>query len=150
MNMLKKSLIITIGCIIAIAISGCNLNDDDGTRFYYEAMEVQSANFPAFFERGNIYRIDVVLNLPSNCHYFEGFDFNATGDTKTERTIYPIATVLDRTDCVEYSDRTINAFFNFDVLFNETYVFKLYTGKNENGDDEFLIYEVPVGRPAPN
>lgn len=150
MDMLKKSLILTITMALATTLNSCVINDDDGSRYYYQAMEVISANFPAYFERGMTYRIDVVLDLPSNCHYFEGFDFTSTGDTDTERTIYPIATVLDRTDCVEYTDRTRNVFFNFQVLFNDTYVFKMYSGKDENGEDEFIIYEVPVGRPTDN
>lgn len=144
MKMLKKFLLCSFLCVFATTLSSCDLNDDDGTTYYFEAVETISALFPAEFERGRVYRIEVVVNRPSSCHFIEGFDFNRTGETATERTIYPIASVLNRTDCEDFTDRTFNTSFNFEVLFSETYVFKLYAGEDENGDEQFLIYEVPV------
>lgn len=146
MNMLKKFLVLTLFCALALSLHSCNNDDDDGTRYYLEALEVVAADLPTSFVRGGTYRIYVDMRLPSNCHFFEGFDFQQTGDTMTERTIYPIAAVLDRTDCQEYDARNTDAYFNFQVLFTGTYVFKFYAGQDENGEEQFLIYEVPVAR----
>lgn len=142
---MKKLLVCLLVFPLLTLVQGCD-NDDDFT-YSFEAVEVLSAEFPESFELGQVYRIDVVLAQPSDCHFFEGFDFLRTGETNTERTIFAISSVINRNDCVTLTDETITAYFNFEVLYTGTYVFKLYTGTDENGDDEFLIYEVPVITP---
>lgn len=140
---MKRFLIYLLVIPLFTVLQGCDL-DDDGARYYFETLEILSADFPESFEQGQIYRVDVTMVRPSNCHFFEGFDFFRTGDTNTERTVYAIGSVLDQNDCTELTEETITAYFDFEVLFSDTYVFKLYAGTDENGEDQFLIYEVPV------
>ncbi|WP_224488274.1 hypothetical protein [Robertkochia flava] len=147
---MKKLLIYIVVLPFLLTLHGCDLNDDDGVDYYFEALEVVSADFPESFEFGKIYRIDVTMLRPSTCHYFEGFDFSRTGDTNTERTIYPISSVVERTNCEELPEETITSFFDFEVLFTDTYVFKLYSGTDTSGEDQFIVYEVPVVNPQTN
>lgn len=144
---MKKYLVYLIIFPLIIAFQGCDLNDDNDFSYSFEALEITDAEFPDSFELGQIYRIYVSMNKPSDCHYFEGFDFYRTGETATERTVYAIGSVLNRSDCLPLEEETIIAYFNFEVLFTGTYVFKLYTGTDENGENDFLIYEVPVITP---
>ncbi len=141
---MKKLLVYLLVLPTFALLQGCDFDDDNYTPIYFQTLETLEAVFPESFELGQVYRIDVTMARPSNCHFFEGFDFYRTGSTTTERTIFPIASVLGRNDCMELTEETTTAFFNFEVLYTGTYVFKLYTGTDENGDDQFLIYEVPV------
>lgn len=141
---MKRFLVYFLVFPLISLMQGCDADDDHYTAIYFDTLEVVEADFPESFELGGVYQIDVTMARPSSCHFFEGFDFYRTGETTTERTIFPIASVFDRNDCTTLTDETITAFFNFEVLYTGTYVFKLYTGTDENGDDEFLIYEVPV------
>lgn len=147
---MKKFLKCLILPVLLFNLQGCDLNDDDGFQYYFEALEVVSAEFPENFELGRIYRIDVTMLRPSTCHYFEGFDFNRTGNTQTERTIYPVSSVVQSDNCETLIEETITTFFDFEVLFTDTYVFKLYSGTDTNGEDMYLIYEVPVINPQVN
>ncbi|UOB15954.1 hypothetical protein [Abyssalbus ytuae] len=122
--------------------SSCSLDDDHQSNFHFEALEVVSADFPETFEYGNIYRINVTFNRPTTCHYFEGFDFNRTGET--ERTIYGVASVLEDEKCEDLTDSEVENYFDFEVIYTGTYTFKIWAGVNENDEDEFLIIEVPV------
>ena len=141
---MKRFLVYLLVFPLAFSLQGCDFDDDDNFNYYFETLEVISAEFPESFELGQVYRIDVTIARPTDCHFFEGFDFFRTGETTTERTIYPIGSVIQRDDCSALTDDMITAYFNFEVLFTGTYVFKLYSGKDENGEDAFTNYEVPV------
>ncbi len=142
MNM-KRILISFLAVILTLfGTSSCSLNDDGQENFYFETLEVTSANFPETFKLGDIYRIDVTFTRPTNCHFFEGFDFVKTGET--ERTIIGVASAFSGNDCHNLDDSTIESYFDFEVLYTGTYTFKLWTGKNNNVEDEYLIIEVPV------
>lgn len=123
-------------------ISSCSINDDSDENFYFESIEVISAEFPDTFKHGDIYRIRVNFERPTNCHFFEGFDFKSTGET--ERTIVGIASAFSGDDCQDLADATIENFFDFEVLYSDTYTFKLWAGKDDDGENEYLIIEVPV------
>jgi hypothetical protein len=122
--------------------SSCSLSDDGHENFYFEPLEVVSADFPETFKYGDIYKIKVTSVRPSNCHFFEGFDFTKTGET--ERTIIGIATVFSENDCEDLTDQTFENYFDFEVLYTNTYIFKLWTGQDNDGENEYLTIEVPV------
>lgn len=149
--LLKKTGILLILLLITAGFQGCDFDDDDSVNLYFETLPALDADFPESFEYGKIYRIHVTMERPTNCYYFRGFDFFRTGTIPTERTIFPIASVTDQEGCsvLTEPDNIIVDYFDFEVLYTETYVFKLYAGINENGEDEFLIWEVPVVTNAP-
>ena len=49
----------------------------------------------------------------------------------------------DSEDCQEVLQE-VETSFNFIVLYDQTYLFKFYTGEDENGEAQYLEIEVPV------
>ncbi|TRZ45985.1 hypothetical protein [Robertkochia solimangrovi] len=141
---MKKIFALFLTTIISLGMNSCDLDDDDSANFHFETLETLSAELPESFDYGQVYRINVDMLRPSDCHYFEGFDYNHTD--KTVRTIYPIASVIERNDCNDLEDSEMTQYFDFEVRFTDTYTFRFYTGTNEAGEDEFIEYEVPVNQ----
>ncbi|WP_438710554.1 hypothetical protein ACSTS3_17070 [Aquimarina muelleri] len=119
---------------------GCS--NDDETRFSYELVTVQKATLPDQFNRGETYTINVSYFRPTNCHSFSGFDYDRLGN---ERTVSIVNLVVNEGNCKEVEKKDlIEASFDFFVGQEDSYVFRFWQGRNENGDNQFLIIEVPV------
>ncbi|MEH6679636.1 MAG: hypothetical protein V7724_03770 [Sediminicola sp.] len=136
---MKKSLYLLLLAVTAMALSSCDLDDD--TNFYYVSLPVTSVELPEAFELNETYEIKVKYIRPDNCTYFEGFDVSKT-DTTT-RNVVVVGTTLDDVDCMETEQEVENT-FNFVVLYTDTYLFRFWTGENEDGEQEYLELEVPV------
>ncbi|MEL4307123.1 hypothetical protein [Joostella sp. CR20] len=143
---MKKLFAVMLGLFAMLSFSACDLSDDDATNFYYETMEITSATFPEYFEFGKVYPIEFTYKRPTDCHVYSGFEYNHTGET--ERTIFAVATVLDRNDCIELTDTEGTDSFDFQVRYTNTYTFKFYVGEDESGEKQYLTYEVPVQETA--
>lgn len=137
-----KKIFVLFVVFALVFVSSCTLDDDKHANFHFEALEAVEADFPETFEYGSIYRIKVKFNRPSDCYFFEGFDFDRTAET--ERVIAGIASVIESDNCEELQDSTIENYFDFEVRYTGTYTFKLWTGLDENEEDTYLIVEVPV------
>lgn len=134
-----NSILLVVTLVMA---SSCDV-DDDNTNFHYETLEITDALLPEAFEYGELYTVEFKYLRPTNCHYYEGFDFQKTD--KTERTIYAIGAVLDQTGCKEFANDSIGtASFNFEVRYRDPYTFKFYSGDNEDGEKQYITIEVPV------
>jgi len=134
----------TIDVILALFIGttlvGCS--GDDNTRFFYELVAVEEVMLPKAFERGEIYEIEVSYFRPTDCHSFSGLDFNRIGN---ERTVAIVNVIVDQEKCtpIERLD-LIDVSFDFRVGQEESYIFRFWQGKNQNGDNQFLTIEIPV------
>ncbi|TPN87951.1 hypothetical protein [Aquimarina algicola] len=138
---MKRLKIVLFFVIVTICI-GCDLNDDDNTNFSYQLVKIEEVDLPEEFIRGKTYDIEVSYFRPTNCHSFEGFDFTRSENI---RTIGAIHIVLDREDCENLQDETLSqASFRFFVGEEESYVFRFWQGRNEEGENQFLIIEIPV------
>jgi hypothetical protein len=132
-------------CAITLALVSlsCSL-DDDQTNFQYATLKTVSANLPDTFELGRVYNIDVKLLRPNECTFSETFDVRRSfTDSTNIRTVSAIGIVLDEDECAEANDE-IQDTFRFEVLYTNPYIFRFYTGDDENGEAEFLEIEVPV------
>lgn len=136
---MKKAplLVLIIGLLGFI---GCDV-DDDATGFHFVALQAIAADFPDTFTVGEIYTIEVTYLNPDACTFFEGFDFTST--ELTERQIVAIGARFPEEACTQdVEERT--ASFAFEVFRDQTYIFHLWAGEDENGENEFLTFEVPV------
>ncbi|MEK6152313.1 hypothetical protein WIW50_03595 [Flavobacteriaceae bacterium 3-367] len=123
-----------------LGFAGCN-TDDDATGVQIVILQVTDADFPVTFTVGEVYTIEVTFLIPDACTLFEGFDFTSTG--LTERQIVAIGTRFPEEACLpDMEERT--ATFDFEVFHDQTYIFRIWTGTDENGENEFLTFEVPV------
>ncbi|WP_340064308.1 hypothetical protein [Ascidiimonas aurantiaca] len=126
--------------LMIILTASCSL--DDGTNFHFAAMPITGVEVPESFEQGETYEIKVKYMRPTNCYFFEGFDYRI--GTDNTRTVVVINTVLDDNTCEELEDEEVEVSFDFIVLDTKTYTFRFWQGYDDNGQSEFLTVEVPV------
>ena len=140
---MKRLYVFLCAGIVAIISVSCSL-DDDQTNFKYATLKTVSANLPDTFELGRVYKIDVKMLRPDECTFSETFDVSRDfTDSMNIRTVAAIGIVLDQADCAAVND-SIQDSFQFEVIYTKPYLFKFYTGDDENGKAEFLEIKVPV------
>jgi hypothetical protein len=127
---------------LVFLLNGCSL-DDDSINYHYEILPVDSYELPESFVFGQTYPIKIFYKLPTTCHAFEGFYYNSYLNTRTIG-IQAIVVTKDNCEDINFNDPAIEATLDFSVVYDETYIFKFYKGKDENGEDIFEVVEVPV------
>lgn len=127
---------------LVFLLNSCSM-EDDSVNFHYEILPVDSFELPESFVFGETYPIKIYYKRPTTCHGFDGFYYDSHMNT---RTIAVQAIVVNQSNCEEISSNepALEAVLNFNVVYNETYLFKFYKGKDENGEDIFEEVEVPV------
>ena len=121
----------------------CSL-EDDSDNFDYEFVPIENVSIADTLIVNSVHTIVYSYYRPSTCHGFFDLYYKAEDN---ERTVAVINTVFDNSNCEsleQNDDNLIEKTFNFKPLHEETYVFKFWTGVDDNGDDEFLTYEVVV------
>jgi hypothetical protein len=113
----------------------------DGTNYTFELLPIQSVDLPAEFTLGQTYPITVHYNLPTSCHFFNQLYYDKNLNV---RTIAIESAVAEQNNCNETPNDASTYTFNFYVTSNGSYIFRFYQGKDTNGEDIFLEYEVPV------
>lgn len=138
---MKRLLFFAVALILTLG--SCSLSDD-GVNFHYAPLEIVSVNVPDTFEFGQLYTIDVNILRPDDCTLTDEFDVRRSfTDTTQIRTIAAIGIILDKDECAEVNQE-IQDSFDFEVRYTDPYIFKFYTGIDENDDPQFLEVEVPV------
>lgn len=126
--------------ILTLFVFACSTDDDYETT-YFELLPIEDAIVPIEFERGEVYEILVQYIRPSTCHAYNDIYFERLGN---ERKVAVMSTVFQGSfDCTELTD-VLDASFEFKAGDEDSYVFKFWQGEDDNGDDQYLIIEVPV------
>lgn len=122
-------------------LNSCSPGDDN--QYSYRLIPIESIDIPAEFTLGETYPITVHYTAPTSCYYFSSLYYNKDLNV---RTIAVENVVEQRNNCQDLSatDGARTHTFNFYVTSNGSYVFKFYQGKDDQGNDVFLEYEVPV------
>ncbi|WP_394970972.1 hypothetical protein [uncultured Croceitalea sp.] len=131
-----------ISLVLTIFLSSCS-HDGNGTNDSYQTgyINVTEADLPDEFRYGNVYSIDVTVEIPSSCYsYYDDFNYVHNGN---ERLIYPIAFIDNDITCALSIERTTFT-IRLQALQSKPYVFKFYQGIDSNGDKSYLTYTVPV------
>jgi len=134
---MKRLLVLSLTLVL---FASCSL-DDDSTNYSFEILPVESVDIPSAFELGETYPITVSYFRPSTCHSFREFYYLKETN---ERTVAPVNNVLENTNCSDLENDLVEATFNFIVTSNGSYIFKFWQGEDANGEDQYLIIEVPV------
>ncbi|WP_192878018.1 MULTISPECIES: hypothetical protein [Arenibacter] len=121
-------------------MTSCDINDD--VNYHFEALQVKSVEMPEAFDYGQIYKIKVTYFRPDNCTFFEGFD--VVKEDVTTRKVVTIGTVLEDEDECTGAGEDLIATFNFEVLYDQPYLFRYWTGEDANGEPTYLEITVPV------
>lgn len=127
-------------CFLSFSFWSCSL-DDDSYNFHYEFIPIESVSMPDSFTYGEIHTISYSYFNQSTCHVFHDLYYMAEDST---RTVAVINQVFENSNCEPVDDNLIERSFNFKPMEYGSYIFKFWTGVNENDEDEFLIYEILV------
>ena len=132
--------IIPLLALFFILIS-CSPSDD--TQYSFKLMPIESVDIPAEFTLGETYPITVHYTVPTSCYYFSSLYYDKDLNI---RTIAIENAIAQRNNCQDLSTAEgANTYtFNFYVTSNGSYIFKFYQGKDDQGNNIFLEYEVPV------
>lgn len=125
---------------LAFSLSSCKL-EDDSVNFRFVPLQIVSADVPESFDLNETYEIRVRYLRPSACVFFEGFDI--TNEALTTRNVVAIGSEFYEEVCTQEVEE-LEATFNFICLYQETYLFRFWTGEDENGNQQYLEIEVPV------
>jgi len=145
---MKKLLLLLF---LAFALNSCDTGDSDAdATVHYELLPIQYCEMPYRFTAGATYEFEMLYKLPSSCHSYVGIYFEGEGSTK----IIAIQTrVSEKNNCQPVTYTTDvgpgpdleSAKFNFIAGESGTvYTFKMWTGKDENGQNTYYDYVVQV------
>lgn len=137
---MKNKIFFSIMFVALLALSSCSLEDEEN--FHFVALPITSAELPESFTLNETYEIKVKYQRASDCIFFEGFDI-VKEDTTTRNVAVIGSEISASTSCNEILEE-VETSFNFIVLYNQTYLFKFYTGRDENDVATYLEIEVPV------
>lgn len=137
-NTMKK--LIWFGIALFCCVS-CSLNDDNNTTFTYELVPITAAEIPDTLIYHNTYLFDITYQRPSDCHFFEGFSYEAQGN---ERIIGVVNGVYENPTCQIIDSLTAEVSLKFIVERNDFYTFKFWQGEDADGESIFITKEVPV------
>ena len=122
-------------------LNSCSSGDD--TQYSFKLMPIESVDIPAEFTLGETYPITVHYTVPTSCYYFSSLYYDKDLNI---RTIAIENAIAQRNNCQDLiaADGASTYTFNFYVTSNGSYIFKFYQGKDDQGNNIFLEYEVPV------
>jgi hypothetical protein len=129
------------GLVIATFWSCSDANSiNDG--LLLEILPIESASLPDEMIIGETYSINYSYFRPSTCHGFNDLYYLVEDNI---RTVAVINTVINDSSCQGLSNELIERSFSFFVQNNySSIVFKFWQGKDENEQDTYLIFEVPI------
>lgn len=126
---------------LALILASCSVNDDS-PNYSFDILPVESVDIPETFTLGETYPITVSYYQPSSCYSFSEFYYRKNDN---ERIVAPINYVLEDDNCETLEDQLVEDTFNFIVTnSSDSYIFKFWQGEDADGEDQYLIIEVPV------
>jgi hypothetical protein len=136
-----KLMIKTLFIVLTVFLTSCSL-DDSSDNQSFEMLPIESIVLPDEFMLDEIYEIDFTFLRPTNCHGYYDIFINAEDEN---RTVAVTSIVYENSNCVEITEDNIaEQTFRFRVIYDQTYVFHIWKGVDDLGEDVFETYEIPV------
>ena len=127
--------------ILTSCLASCSLDDDD-INFSFEQISIEEVDIPDEFTRGEIYEISTFYFRPSDCHSFSGFSLDRISN---EIFLAVQNVVVNDRPCEDLEEtQLIEESFDFFVGAEDSYIFAFWQGIDDQGENQFLIIEVPV------
>ncbi len=137
---MTKYLRVFLMMLALTAWTGCS-NGDDGPESTFEPLVITSAELPESFRLGELYQIPITYQLPDGCTEFHTLSMGTP--SQNERDVLAIGRRVDADGCtLQVREGTETLIFQ--VLFDQTYIFRFWQGENADGEPQFLEIEVPV------
>lgn len=135
--------LILLGLVIA-SFWSCSVDDSVNEDFHFEILPIRSVDMPEFVSYNNVYTIDYTYVKPSTCYTYSDLYYVAEGEFRTVAVINRVDTSPNAI-CEPLNEEIVESSFTFLVENNAgTYIFKFWQGENEDGQDEYLVFEVPI------
>jgi hypothetical protein len=131
---MKKRIFVFLSMFV---LFGCSKSDDIVLQYRYEFLPIESYDLPDYFIFGQTYNLNFYFQRPSTCHRFSGFYYEIEENT---RTVAIQSLVINNPNCQPLSPQgqLSTAPMSFRVEQHGQYVFKLFKGKDDDGN---IIYE---------
>ncbi len=130
-----KNLLIYILTFFALS---CSVNDDS-VKDYQELLPIETAQLPQTVTVGIPEDVLLTYLRPTNCHAYNDIYYVKN---ENERMVAIVSTYFASNNNCSALDTETQATFRFKATETGMYTFKFWQGKNNEGDDEYLIYEV--------
>ena len=121
-------------------LTSCSIDDNNPPNFSINIMPIEAVDIDSEFTLGQTHEIKMSYTIPNDCYEFNDFLYEINGN---QRTIAVINTVYARNDCAEMTE-SVEVSLDINVTSTETYIFRFYQGKDNEGNDLYYIVEVPV------
>lgn len=126
---------------VLVSFSSCSSDEDkDIVTFIPQIMPVESAIVPMEFTLGESYQIVVNYSFPNGCYTFTDIHYETNGYTR----IIAIRAILSKGQSCTQSIVEGEHTFTLKCTQKETYILKFWKGKDTQGQDKYLVVEVPV------
>lgn len=130
---------IALALICGLFFSNCDL--DDKENFFFVNMEITDADVPDFFVLGQSHNMQVTFTRPDNCTYFQGFD--VFSDENGMTTVVAVGSVLTEEDCSP-SEESLTGILTVRAEAFDFYILRFYSGRDAEGNPQYLEHRVPV------
>lgn len=125
--------------LIAFAVNSCSLNDEPDRDFVL--LPIEEVIVPDNYTVGNISTFKLKYRRATQCHIFDGFYYDIDEMT---RTVAIQAVKLNQSNCPEDTENLYEVPLEFKPMVAGTYTFKFWLGVDEEGIDQYSIFDVEV------
>ena len=143
---MKKIILLLIAFF---ALNSCTKDaGENSPKVYYTLVPIYRCNMPYTFTAGETYDFEMFYKQPTSCHFYKGIYFEEKPGNV--RIVAIQCGVLESNDCVTYTDtpemplESKSTKCHFTAQAGEPYVFRFWTGKDDQGEDTYYDIEVPV------
>lgn len=137
---IKMKKLFLIFTFIAFALSSCS-TDDGQEDTVYELLPIQEVILPSTFKINQDNVIQVKFSRPTTCHAFNDFYYEKQGMT---RIVAVESIVFMNNGCEPLIENVSKQNLKFRPEQVGEYTFKFWQGKDEQGTDIFLTYQIVV------
>ncbi len=126
--------------IVSLLFLSCQLDAEDDN-FHFERIPAFDIQIPQNLVVNFEYNVSFKYTLINGCYSFYERDYNIKNHNTREITA--LAKVIDDRSCSD-DYRVSTCAFSFKPTESKTYVFRFWTGQNDQGIDEFDEFELVV------
>lgn len=143
---------ITFLLLAVFVLGSCSSDEPSQPEVHYELIPISRCYMPYAMTSGETYEFQMIYKKPTTCHAYKGIYFEGSGTT---RTVAIQTVVHQRTDCqvIDYGatnaqpstqPQVSNYQFKATAPPGSVYTFKIWTGKDTDGQDSYYNVTVPV------
>jgi len=129
--------------LFIVAFWSCSV--DENEEFRFEILPIKTVEMPTSVKYNEFYSINYTYLKPSTCHMYNNLYYTSLGNYRTVAVVNNVVNPTAALSCEPLTENIEERSFTFHVQnVVGTYVFRFWQGEDENGQDSYLVFEVPV------